>query len=178
MTRTLLFIAGGALFGLMVHLITLMTVPYNASRDAFSRIASVAPAGRFVEVGPQSELGSLPALDPTFIHAACIFDITSGPVRIRVPELPGYFSISFYDRIARPFYVINDKAVIGGAVEAAIIDPAQGLTPLQSGTTRVETEADIGFVLIRAAVANPSENERVRQQLAEATCDYLSLPTP
>ncbi|GGE36941.1 hypothetical protein GCM10007276_13020 [Agaricicola taiwanensis] len=176
MTRTLLFIAAGALFGLMIHVITLLTVPYNASRDGFSRIAAVAQAGRFVEVGPNPQQGGLPALDPTFLHAACMFDLEQGPMRVRVPELSGYFTLSFYDRIARPFFVINDKAAIGGAVEALLIDPAHGLITTPSGTTRVETAETTGFVLIRGAVANPSERDRVREQILQAACDHVPAP--
>jgi uncharacterized membrane protein len=178
MTRTLLFIAAGALFGLMIHVATLLAVPYNASRDAFTRIAAVAQPSRFVEIGPRADQGGLPSLDPTFLHAACLFDLAPGPVRIRVPEMPGYFTVSFYDRVARPFFVINDKVAIGGAVEALLVDPAQGLIGTPAGATRVETTERLGFILIRGAVANLSESERVREQLSGAICDYVSAATP
>jgi uncharacterized membrane protein len=176
MTRTLLFIAAGAIFGLITHVVTIMAVPLNATRDAYSRITQVAEAGRFVEVGADPEQGDLPYLDPTFVHAACLYDLTLGPLSVRVPELPSYFAVVFHDRLARPFFVINDRAAIGGAIEALVVDPVQAALAMPSETgTRVETQERVGFVLIRAAVANPTERQRVMTDMAGATCQQVAL---
>ncbi len=176
MTRALLFIAAGALFGLITHVVTLLAIPVNATQDAFSRIASIAEPGRFIEIGPGDADGGFAGLDPTFVHAACIYDLSMGPAAIRVPELPFYFTVSFYDRLARPFFVINDRVAIGGAVEAIVVDPSEGLIPTPAGVgTRVETRERLGFILLRGAVANPSERGRVRDQIAQATCQPTGL---
>lgn len=175
MTRTLLVIAAGAILGLLTHIITLLTIPYIATTDAFSRITTVAAQSGFTEI---SEEDGLTFLDPTFVHAACAYDLRQGAIRVRVPELPSYFSVSFHDRLARAFFVINDKAAHGGAVEAVL--HSAGTEPFGSGApgvARVSTDDMFGFVIVHAAVPNPTERKRVLAHIRAADCGPVRTTT-
>ncbi len=177
MTRSLVIVAAAVLFGLFVHFISLLSVPLVADRDAYARIGTVLRTDdRFgVLVGADGS-PVLPFLDPSFVHAACRFDLTSGPIRVRVPQLPAYFTVTFYDRLGRAFFVVNDRATVGGAIEALVEmegDPnAEGRASIP-GVARVTAPTERGFVLVRGAAPSEAQRERVEAIIANASCDLL-----
>ena len=70
MIRWLLWIAGGLVMGGIVHLATIMVLPRTATRDAYARLAPLAPVNGFAVLpAPTPEASSVPFMDPAFATA-------------------------------------------------------------------------------------------------------------
>jgi uncharacterized membrane protein len=103
MIRWLLWIVGGLVMGGIVHLATIMVLPRTATRDAYARLAPLAPVNGFAVLpAPTPEASSVPFMDPAFATAVCRYDLANGPVKLAVPVSQAYTSVTFYTRYDVP----------------------------------------------------------------------------
>lgn len=174
--RTFFLLITALLLGGVVHIGSLLAVPYLATQDAFSRISTMTEPNSFVALDALEEGRRLPLLDPAFAYLACPFDLSDGPVRVRVPLSGEYVALSFYAPDAVAFFSINDQSASEASIEVDLHDPGDAsyksdparpnIVPLASPDLR-------GFVMVRAFAPTSSIRPIVRTALAGATCEPL-----
>ena len=127
MIRWLLWLLGGVLLGGIVHLGTVLLLPRTATQDAYARLAAVAPVntshGACRRRRPDDAV--LPFMDPAFATAVCRYDLSSGPLKLRVPVSQAYTSVSFYTRYGIAYYAINDRAAGRRVIELDLMTAQQ-----------------------------------------------------
>jgi len=171
----------GLVLGGVVHIVTTLTMPRFASEDAFARLARLGPPN-VVQIIPDSTptQAVLPRLDPSFLSAVCVYDLSASGLRVRVPTTPDYTSISFYTRYGLAYYALNDHAAGARTIELQLMTPAQrAALPEDEEITAadrliIESPTREGIVMIRALVRERALRDSVRKQLAEASCSPLS----
>ncbi|MFL1876015.1 DUF1254 domain-containing protein [Hansschlegelia beijingensis] len=176
MMRLLYAIALGLTLGGLVHIATLFAVPLMAPGSAYDRLAGAAPVGRFA-VLPEAGAETLPFRDPSFVVAACRYDLAGGPVAIRASLPSTYGSVSVHDRYGQPFYALTDKAATDGAVEVTILSSddvaAAEVEEAPEGrpALRIVSPTATGFVLVRLFASGPSARPALRDLAGKASCD-------
>ena len=179
-TYTLPLIAGLVLGG-VVHIVTTLSMPRLASEDAFARLARLGPPN-VVQLIPDATPGQtvLPRMDPAFLSAVCVYDLSAAALRVRVPTTPDYTSISFYTRYGLAYYALNDHAAGARTIELQLMTAAQrAALPEDEEITAadrliVESPTREGMVLIRALVRDRGLREEIRARLAAANCSPTS----
>ncbi len=177
MRRTLLFVAGGLMLAGIIHIATVISVPYFATNDAWAEMHRFG-RDRVFHVLPQAEPGSEPlaSLDPRMLYAVCRFSLDDGPVRIRASLLDDFWSIAIFDRRGRNAYSINDRAAQRAQLDLAVITPVQMAQLRQDPPDSLETVIAIelpiseGLALIRVFVADETMLPEARAALATADC--------
>ena len=167
------FVASGILIGCVLHIVSLLAVPVLAPRDAYTRLESLSVENQATSLDAADPGRSLPFLDPAFVHMACRFDLSGGPVRLRVPLASGYVSMSFYRRDGSAFFSLNDRSALGTVLDVEMRDEndeASKLLPLGAGTISVSAPEPIGFVLVRAYSPWPSAAKALNEELSKAVC--------
>ena len=182
MTRWLLLLLGGALLGGIVHLATVMTLPRTATHDAYSRLAGTAPVNAVVALpSPSPDSAVMPFMDPAFVSAVCRYDLTTGPLKLRVPVGPAYTSVSFYTRLDVAYYAINDRAAGRRVIELDLMTTEQhNEMPEEEDVTAadrliVESPTPTGLIAIRALAPEPGQLPMARASLAGARCERQDL---
>ena len=178
-TYTLPLIAGLVLGGL-VHIVTTLTLPRVASEDAFARLARLGPPN-VVQLVPDSTpmQAVLPRMDPAFLSAVCVYDLSSASLKVRVPTTPDYTSVSFYTRYGLAYYALNDHAAGARTIELNLMTAAQrAALPEDEEITAadrliVESPTAEGVVMIRVLVRERGLREAIRARLAEASCSPI-----
>lgn len=176
----------------IVHIAVVLLVPANAGRDAWAKLADVAPMGRFTIIalpdGRLTRAPPLPGLDPRFGVAACPFDLSAGPISIRagggeVSDLP-FWSISVYDRLGRSIYSFNDRTAIDGRLDIVLATTPQNARLRDDppvGTedaVLVRTDIGQGFALVRAMAPDATWTPKARSYVDSARCETVTLPEP
>lgn len=167
------FIIAGILIGCVLHIVSLLAVPVVAPRDAYSRLAAMGPENTPILLDQSDPEKSLPFLDPAFVHIACRFNLSQGPVRVRVPLAGPYVSMSFHSRDGTAFFSLNDRSALGTVLDAEMRDQedeASKALPLGAGTIAVTSPSPTGFVLARAFAAAPSAVKQLREDFSKAIC--------
>ena len=173
-------LAGLVLAGI-VHIVSVLVMPQFAERDAYSRLSAVASINMVAQIDDPTPFGAvLPASDPAFVAAVCLYDLSDGPLKLRVPTTEDYTSISFYTRQGLAFYAINDRSAGRSVIELDLMNTKQkAALPENDEVTAadrlvVESPADSGIVLMRALVGTRGAREDIRSRMQAATCGPAS----
>lgn len=151
--------------GALVHLATILAIPFFASRDAFSRLAPLGAVNATILLDPAVPSNRrFPYADPAVASASCRFDLRGGPVRVTAQiARSGFASLSLHSRPGSVFYALTDKAAVRGRLEALVLtasqlrvvaakdnedDPSQDL--------RIVSPSVEGFAMVRAFSEQPS----------------------
>lgn len=161
---------------MFAHLAIIAATPGVMMGAAIERLS----AGRFNEwrvadrVTPLSRQIVRPS--PDFAYAACPYDLSDGPISLRVAPWDGYWSLSLYADNSDNFYVINDTEAPHGAditLIAADDSLPNVLTPV------VQSPSRQGVALIRRLAPSVDSYNQARRVAQGDICAPLgATPRP
>jgi uncharacterized membrane protein len=168
----------GLVLGIIVHIITVFSIPLLATHDAVTRFADTGLEGRAERIDPQADPAWLIAdHDPATSLASCGFDLTEGPVRVtaRTGALP--LGLSIHRRGGGVAYAITDRAAIRGVLDFVVLTPAQladRIAREDDGETmrelRVVLNVQQGLIVARALARQPSDRADADALVRDMAC--------
>lgn len=166
----------------LAHIASLFAVPKLARNDAFHWLAQDAPIHAVAVVEP-ARLRSSTHIDPNFALGVCRYDLTGGPLRIRLPLSETFTSVTFADQGFGVFASVSDRAATGGSLDVVLATPAQAakIASLDDEDQvveelRIRAPRQRGLAILSVFVDRPSAREKANATLAQARCDQESLP--
>jgi uncharacterized membrane protein len=176
--RLLFWIIAGVIGAGLVHGVSVLMIPFVAPATAYDRLATIDADGKFAllpDPAPQGQV--LPFEDPSFIEAACRYDLTDGPLRVFAPFADSYGSVTFYTRFGQAYYSLTDRAASQDGVNVIVLDPAHvdvpeedPAAPNQGQALRIVSPTHLGFVVLRLHVPGPSARDVLKALAATARC--------
>lgn len=160
----------------IAHIVSILAMPALAERNAYARLSERTDSNMLIllpDATPQD--AALPMMDPAFVSGVCLYDLSDGPLKVRVPATSDYTSVSFYTAEGLAFYALSDQAA-GKVIELDLMTPSQkAALPEDEEITAadrlvIESPAQEGIVAVRAFVRERGMRELVRRQLEAASC--------
>ncbi len=177
MIRWLLWIIAAILLGGVVHLASVLAMPHEASKDAYSRLAAITPVNAMAPLpAPTAQGAIMPYMDPAFATAVCRYDLSAGSIKLNAPVSEAYTSVTFYTRRSIAYYAINDRAAGHRAIELDLMTPEQhAQLPEEEDVTAadrliIDSPTTTGLIVLRALAPEPGLMPMARQALAAAQC--------
>ena len=167
-------LVGGLMLAGVVHVVTVLAIPNAAKTDAVDRIHRAAPAGRFSAVLADGSI--LPDLDPFFVHAACPFDLSAGPVEISGTMPADVWTLTVVTENGGVVSSLERATTVNGQLDLVVggVAAIERLRLAIAGSGRdaifVSTPVDRGFVLLRAYVSRGADREELSRQLTAIDC--------
>jgi uncharacterized membrane protein len=189
MIRLAFTIAAGVLLGLVVHLVSVLALPKIASEDAYSRLTPLTKLNAVTQL-PLADPGNtlMPYLDPAFAEATCRYDLSTGPIKLKVPVSQAYTSVSFYTRNELAYYAINDRSAGKKVIELDLMTEAQHEDlPEDEDVTAadrliIDSPTTTGLIVIKALAPEPGLMAQAQASLAASSCsvqaDQPKQPEP
>jgi uncharacterized membrane protein len=177
--NALFVLVAGVLFGGMVHIASLLALPHLAPNTAYTRISAMGPANAVIVLDPEDPARRLPLLDPAFVNMACRFDLSDGPLSIRVPIASDYVAAAFYRRDGVAFFSLSDQSAVGPSIEVLLHsadDENVPTTEARAGTVPIASPVLQGFVVMRAFAPNAEARIAIRDALARTSCEPAATP--
>lgn len=168
------------MIGGIVHIASILLMPKLATRDAYARIAALAPVNKMVllpTIGPGTEV--LPFEDPALALGVCRYDLARGPVRLRGLLTPDDLVLmSFHGRYGQTFYAMTDRGASRGRLDVVIATRDQ-LDDIESRDSDEEVPQDLrlvapnpqGFVLVRSLAERASQMGEAQARVASIACE-------
>ncbi|MCF4129213.1 DUF1254 domain-containing protein [Methylobacterium sp. SyP6R] len=167
----------------LVHVATVLAIPYLAAGDAVARSRATLSNDTSVlvhaaEVGGPAEPaeGWLPLPDPAVAVGVCAYDLDDGPVRITAETGPLLETIALHGR-SGAYYAITDQAALRGTVELVIMTKRQFDEALASADedernrdVRIIAPNRQGFVSVRVLAALPSQQAQANEAARSVSC--------
>lgn len=180
--RAFLLLAILAIFMGLGHILSLFAVPRLAQKDAFTWLAQDAPLHMVAVVEPR-RLRSSTHIDPNFVLGVCRYDLSGGPLRLRLPLSEAFTSVSFAQSGKGVFASVSDRAATGGTLDIVVATPAQAarIAALDEEDQvveelRIRAPTPKGLAILSVFVEQASARERANAALARAHCEQETLP--
>jgi uncharacterized membrane protein len=177
MIRLAFAIAAGVLLGLVVHLVSVLALPRIASEDAYSRLTPLTKLNAVTPLPVADPTNTLmPYLDPAFAVAICRYDLSSGPLKLKVPVSQAYTSVSFYTRNELAYYAINDRSAGKKVIELDLMTEAQHSDlPEEEDVTSadrliIDSPTATGLIVLKALAPEPGLMAQAQTSLAASSC--------
>ena len=179
LARAAYYLALVVVIAALTHFTVLLMIPAVAERDAFARVAALAPPFKTVALpaaSPKSR--DFPYADPAVAAAVCVYDLSAGPVRAHAAlGRASFASLSFHSRRGVVFYALTDRAANKGRMEALIVTPEQLRTLTArddednpTDDLRIVSPTPQGFVMARVLTGSPDDEPAAAQQASAMTC--------
>ena len=183
MIRLLFTIVVGVLVGLIIHLVSVLALPQIATQDAYSRLVPMTSLNAVTQLPLADPLNSpMPFMDPALAQAICRYDLSDGPLKLKVPVSQSYTSVSFYTRNEIAYYAINDRSAGKKVIELDLMTEAQhNELPEDEDITAadrliIDSPTVTGLIVMKALAAEPGLMPQARASLEAATCSVQTEP--
>ncbi|WP_024512483.1 DUF1254 domain-containing protein [Bradyrhizobium sp. ARR65] len=177
MIRLVFTILAGVLLGGVVHLVSVLALPRIASQDAYSRLTPLTKLNAVTQLPPADPGNTLmPYMDPAFAVAVCRYDLSSGPIKLKVPVSQAYTSVSFYTRNELAYYAINDRSAGKKVIELDLMTEAQhNDLPEDEDITAadrliIDSPTTTGLIVLKALAPEPGLMPQAQASLAASSC--------
>jgi uncharacterized membrane protein len=163
----------------IVHISSILAMPWLAPKDAYAHMASIAPLFHMTSLPPTAPGGrSTPFDDPALAQAVCRYDLSEGPLRLHA-NLPSdeLTLFSFHERYGQIYYSMNDRGAPRGQLDVLLLTQPQldavevndneGELPKE---LRIVAPSSRGFILLRALAERPGEMEDARARVMSVAC--------
>lgn len=160
-----------------VHLAYALFVPRSEMSTIMAAFASENGANTFA-VSPETVANNfLKHSSADVVVATCLFDLSTGPVKVSSSIVGNYWSLSVYSSIGDVIYTLNDRQAASDEVMVSIHrkgdvveeTPGSG-NELHGSEAAIASDHWQGFIVIRAGISLPNQYEFVASKLAESTC--------
>lgn len=172
MRRWLFPIVAGGLVALGAYQATLLATPYALMYAALTKIGDRGPVNQFA-FSPMTTADNQTIVRPSpdLAYAACVFDVSKGPVLVDVAPVAGhYWSVSIFDARTDVAAVRSDRDTKGAPARLALIKAGQ---TAPQGYQPVMLQYDKGIALIRILLANSAEFTAVDAIRRKSTCKQV-----
>jgi len=162
------YIAATLVASVLVHLGTVVTVPYAVM--LLTKVTTGAEPNRIVHGSlVTAESRDVVRPSPDLLYSACPFDLSEGPLRVtaRVPET--YFSISAFADNTDNFFVLNDQQVDVDQVAIVLVTEDQHHSPKPAERVVVAPSVE-GVVIFRILIEDRNAPDRAFEVQRQADC--------
>ena len=182
MVRTLLYLLGGLLLGLVIHLVVILILPRISENAAYTQVASIEALNRTTLLAlPKAGEANPLHLDPDMSYGLCKLDLSAGPGEVTGTLPLAFWSVAVYDSTGTVLYSTTNRDGIGQTLDLGIFDPAQTRLlaeqkiDISPGLLIVEARTDEVFVVVRLAPPHPSMRARYEAQLQRLACRNIAI---
>lgn len=168
----------GLIGAALVHILEIFMIPALAQNDAWARITGAGTPGTFRLVTPELDLGDRMAVASTgFVLGTCHFILENGPILIRGPQAPSFWSMSVYNRRGENIFSVNDRITPNGELDILVATPVQ-IIELQndmpdelSESVFAEADTEEGFVILRTFLEEESLRSQAGAFISGSSCE-------
>ncbi len=182
MVRTGLYVFGGIMLGLLIHLVVILTLPGLASNNVAARLASLGQYDKTIALADVAPGAANPLrLDPGLAYAMCRIDLSKGPGEVSGTLPLAFWSVAVYDKSGTVLYSTTNRDGIGQTLDVGVFDPAQTRLlaeqkiDVADGLLIVEANSDDIFVVVRLAPEQPAMRDRYKAQLGKLGCRNIKI---
>lgn len=165
------YVLAAVLAALVAHFAFIYATPRVLMGIAFDRLSAAGSNAWNVadRVTPLSRAIVRPS--PDFAYSACAYDLSQGPLTLRVAPWHAYWSISLYGANSDNYFVVDDREARHGVdltlVQSGRRAPADAAHVVQSPSAR-------GIALIRRLAPTTDEYNLAREVARGDVCGALA----
>jgi uncharacterized membrane protein len=121
MSRRLVMLAATLAVAAVVHVAVVALVPIAVASVFMSRLAATYGVNNVVATAlPTDKARNVVKPSPDLLYAACVYDISAGPVHVLIDAPAGYWSLSLFSRNTDNYFKLGGVDVKSGRAELVV----------------------------------------------------------
>jgi uncharacterized membrane protein len=141
------YVWAGLALAVLVHFAVLLTFPSFIMSAAMTRVSgghynAWRPGQRVTEASR-----AIVRPSPDLAYSTCVYDLSQGPVELRITPWRSYWSLSLYQDNTDNFFVVDDREAHDGA-DVIIVRPGMA-APDHTTAQIVQSPSTRGIALVR-----------------------------
>jgi len=169
----------GLVVGGLIHIVATLIVPQFATANAFQRLSHALPVNRMRILPPvDAATQPLPYVGPDVRLAMCQFDVSDGPVAMKVSLPDNGWTLSFYTVAGDNFYVLPAQEGRTSDLTLTLLPPGErsfslltlGARAPAPSLSQIEAPEKTGFAVIRAPMRGRAFAAEIEAILKRAEC--------
>ncbi|MDZ4789685.1 MAG: hypothetical protein SGJ17_00500 [Hyphomicrobiales bacterium] len=162
----------------VIHIATVLSLPYVAERDAWARLSAISSINQFYTLPSDADNAPLPLMAPDVASAFCRFDLSQKNVLLRPYLADATWTLAIYTRYGENFYVITGAEARRKDLRLLLV-PRERLAR-ETVTEKTEegedqiiviTPSDTGIALMHAPVRSGDFLNSTATALNQTTCE-------
>jgi len=172
MSEARTYVVAGLLIAIATHFAIVFGIPRVMMHGAFDRVSAHSAHTNEWNEAPRVTAASRTIVRPSpdLHYDACAYDLSHGPVVMRVAAWPNYWSLSLFADNSDNFYVLDDREAHEGA-EVTLI--RAGHEHPKDAARVVESPSDRGIALVRRLAPTQSDWDAAHTASAHDVCAVL-----
>jgi len=181
MIRMLLWLFGGVLLGAIIHIAVILSLPFFASNDVWTKVTALGALERVV-VLPAAMPGQPNPLrlDPELTYAVCQLDLRKGPGVVSGVLPQAFWSVAVYNRSGTVIYSTTNRDGLGTSLDLGLFNStqtrllAEQQLDIAEGLLIVDAPSDDVFVVVRLAPPHQAMRARFETALSTVVCGNIT----
>jgi uncharacterized membrane protein len=172
MKRWTLLIAATVILTIVIHVVTVIAIPYGISALGLKKIQAKYNYKINILYHPppvNSENKFVPFPNPDSLYSFCAYDVSDRPLRISANIPDSYWSLSLYEKNMDNYFVINDKQIKTRQAEIILTGMNNAISD-QGSTKIVISPTETGFLFIRLLIEDSDKLDELRNIQKQAKC--------
>ncbi len=183
---TIYWISTAITLGILIHIFSILTMPYFAPANAWSRFNSALTANHMTVLPEPAKgyPGILPYQASDVRYAVCRYNIKEGPVLITAEIPDDLWSVALYTETGENFDLIKGADLKLNLLRLKLFKKKNNpgvddhiRRDNQKGVLKDERSLDVtqdtGIIVIRAPLASKAFSSEAHAYLSNATCNQL-----
>jgi uncharacterized membrane protein len=175
--RLAILVACTLAMGAVVHVAVVRLVPIAVATMFMSRVAAAHGVNHVVATAlPTDTARTVVKPSPDLLYAACVYDISAGPVYVLIDPPAGYWSLSLFSRNTDNYFTVDGADVKGGRAEL-VIGATEAAAQAQRDfpdATFVAAPGASGVMLARVLVLDPAHMAAELAAQHSVRCEALT----
>ncbi len=167
------YVLAALLVAIAAHFAIVTAVPSFFMNTAIDRLSAKGAHLNTWQRAPRVSENSRTIVRPSpdLQYSACPYDLSKGPLTIRVDAWPSYWSLSLYAANSDNFFIIDDREAHDGVTITLV---RAGHTAPDHAARVVESPTDRGIALVRRLAPTQSDFDAATQASQADVCQHLS----
>lgn len=166
------YVIAGLLLAIATHFAIVLAMPNVLMNVAYDRVSAHRTHINEMLHPPRVSEASRTIVRPSpdLEYSTCAYDLSRGPVVMRVTAWPQYWSLSLYAANTDNYFVLDDREARGGA-EITLV--RAGHAHPKEAARAVESPSDRGIALVRRLAPSQAEFDAASAASARDVCAPL-----
>lgn len=181
MTRWLLWLLGGLVLGVIIHIGVILLLPRFATNDIWTKVAAFNALEKIVVLPAVTAGQPNPMrLDPELTYAVCQLDLRKGPGVVSGILPHAFWSVAVYNRNGTVIYSTTNRDGLGTSLDLGLFNStqtrllAEQQLDIAEGLLIVDAPSDDVFTVIRLAPPHQAMRARFETALSALVCGNIT----
>ncbi|WP_319529379.1 hypothetical protein [uncultured Cohaesibacter sp.] len=179
MIRILFIILAALITAVVIHIVTIFSIPYNSVNDIWHKSVQLGPVHKIFTIrNPKDAVNLSSDLDPLFAYGICRAEVADTPIGLKGQLPTDFWSLDYVDSLGRSQFSLTNQTsgprvniVLASRGQQRLLAERPDL--IDDTSIVISATEDRGLLVLRAFVASERKRDMIADAISQLSCSPL-----